>query len=121
MSWRRGLPRHGGRGGTADERRDTPRCGEAHGRCGRTQVGLVAVGTARGRRRPGRRWLAGVVHVPPDLCLGTAEVGNWNLASHRNRTPVRFLTGAIDEMMLYSSALSDEDVARLYEHGRPPR
>lgn len=56
-----------------------------------------------------------------DLSLGTAEIGNWNMASHRNRTPVRFFSGAIDEMMLYSSALSDRDVARLYEQGRPPR
>jgi hypothetical protein len=56
-----------------------------------------------------------------ELSIGSAEVGNWNMAAHRNRTPVRFLTGAIDEMMLYSTALSDEEVARLYEQGRPAR
>src|SRR5262249_53094401 len=55
------------------------------------------------------------------LRLGTAEVGNWNLASHRNRTPIRFFTGAIDELMVYSAALTDEEMARLYEQGRPVR
>jgi hypothetical protein len=55
------------------------------------------------------------------LRLGTAEVGNWNLASHRNKTPIRFFTGAIDELMVYSAALTDEEVARLYEQGRPGR
>lgn len=54
------------------------------------------------------------------LRLGDAEVGNWNVASHRNASPVRYFTGCIDEFLLYSRALSGQEIERLYQQGRPP-
>jgi hypothetical protein len=54
------------------------------------------------------------------LRIGDAEIGNWNLASHRNRTPVRFLSGRIDELMIFGRALSKDRIGQLYTQGRPP-
>jgi hypothetical protein len=53
------------------------------------------------------------------LRVGTAELGNWNMAAHRNTTPIRFLTGSMDEFLLFSRALSQQEIARLYEQGKP--
>jgi hypothetical protein len=53
------------------------------------------------------------------LRIHDAEIGNWNLASHRNNCPVRFFSGCMDELMLFSRALSDADVERLCKQGRP--
>jgi hypothetical protein len=52
--------------------------------------------------------------------IGDAELGNWNIASHRNNSPVRFLTGCMDEFMMFSRPLNADEVARLYAQGRPP-
>jgi hypothetical protein len=54
------------------------------------------------------------------LTIGDAEIGSWNVAGHRNSTPVRFFSGCMDEFLLFAAALSDEEVAQLYEEGRPP-
>jgi hypothetical protein len=54
------------------------------------------------------------------LKIGDAELGNWNIATHRNPSPVRFFSGCMDEFMLFSRALGDEDVKQLYEQGKPP-
>ena len=54
------------------------------------------------------------------LRIGDAEIGNWNSASRRNDNPVRYLSGCIDEFMLFSRALADEEIERLSEYGRPP-
>jgi hypothetical protein len=54
------------------------------------------------------------------LHIGDAELGNWNIATHRNNCPIRFLNGCMDEFMMFSRALDTEEIARLYEQGRPP-
>ena len=54
------------------------------------------------------------------LRIGAAAIGNWDIAAHRNNTPIRFLSGRMDEFMLFSRALSDQEVERLYDQGRPP-
>jgi len=54
------------------------------------------------------------------LRVGEAEVGNWNAAAHRNKTLVRYLNGCMDELMLFTRALSGDEVARLYSQGQPP-
>jgi hypothetical protein len=54
------------------------------------------------------------------LRLGNAEVGNWNATARRHQHPVRYFSGCIDEFLLFSRALGEEEVARLYEQGRPP-
>jgi ferric-dicitrate binding protein FerR (iron transport regulator) len=54
------------------------------------------------------------------LRIGDAEIGNWNVAAHRNKTVVRYLNGCMDEVMLFTRALSGDELARLYAQGRPP-
>lgn len=54
------------------------------------------------------------------LRVAEAELGSWNLASHRNRTPVRFFSGCIDEFVIFSRPLGGGEVERLYTQGRPP-
>lgn len=56
------------------------------------------------------------------LRVGDVELGNWNIASHRNNCPVRHLSGGIDEFMMFSRALSDDEIDGLYkgkvDHGK---
>ena len=54
------------------------------------------------------------------LRIGAAQLGNWNIATHRNKTPVRYLTGCMDEFMLFSRPFNDREVEQLYTQGRPP-
>ena len=53
------------------------------------------------------------------LRIGDAELGNWNMARHRNPSAVRFFTGCMDEFLLFSRALSDEEIERHCLEGRP--
>jgi hypothetical protein len=54
------------------------------------------------------------------LRVGGAEIGNWNIAAHRNKSPIRYFSGCIDEFLLFSRALSGEEIERLATQGRPP-
>jgi hypothetical protein len=54
------------------------------------------------------------------LRIGTAELGNWNPATFRTKSPVRNFTGCVDEFVLLSRPLTAEEVERLYLQGRPP-
>jgi hypothetical protein len=54
------------------------------------------------------------------LLLGDAEIGNWNIGSRSHNHPIRYLSGCIDEFMLFSRALGADEVERLYGQGRPP-
>jgi len=55
------------------------------------------------------------------LRLGDAELGNWTLGNRvRERSPVRYFNGCMDEFMLFSRALMEDEIARLYTQGRPP-
>jgi RNA polymerase sigma factor (sigma-70 family) len=61
------------------------------------------------------------ISVPFDVPLrvGDAEIGNWHAAG--NPSPaIRYLDGCIDEFLLFSRALDDEEIGRLYTAGRPP-
>ena len=53
--------------------------------------------------------------------IGDAEIGNWNLGPRPHTNPVRFFTGCMDEFLLYTRALTDPEVGRLYARGRPLR
>jgi hypothetical protein len=53
------------------------------------------------------------------LCIGNAEIGNWNIASYANRQPIRNLNGCMDEFLLFSRALTKEDIQKLYAQGKP--
>jgi hypothetical protein len=54
------------------------------------------------------------------LRIGDAELGNWNMATHRNITPIRFLSGSMDEFLMLSRPLSADEIGQLYAQGRPP-
>lgn len=54
------------------------------------------------------------------LRIGDAQLGNWNTAAHRNNTPVRFLSGCMDEFLMSARPLNDQEIERLYTQGRPP-
>jgi ferric-dicitrate binding protein FerR (iron transport regulator) len=54
------------------------------------------------------------------LRIEKAELGNWNIASHRNNNPIRHFTGCMDEFLLFSRALTDAEISRIYTAGRPP-
>ena len=60
------------------------------------------------------------VQLEVKLCVGEAELGNWNVATHRNSTPIRNLNGSMDEFLLFSRALDAAEIERLYQSGRPP-
>jgi hypothetical protein len=55
------------------------------------------------------------------LRIGDAELGNWNVPVRRDNSHLRYLNGCMDEFMLFARALSREEIARLYEQGRPPQ
>ncbi len=60
--------------------------------------------------------------VPFDLPLriGNAELGNWNTDPRRSKQPIRYLSGCMDEFMIFGRALGAQEVAALYQQGRPP-
>lgn len=55
------------------------------------------------------------------LRIGEAELGNWNVASHRNNHPVRNFCGCMDEFLMFARPLTAEEIGRFHELGRPPR
>jgi hypothetical protein len=54
------------------------------------------------------------------LRIGDVELGNWNLGARPHKSPIRYFSGCIDEFMLFSRALGDDEIERLYTQGRPP-
>jgi hypothetical protein len=54
------------------------------------------------------------------LRLGNAEIGNWDIASYRNKSFVRYFSGCMDEFLVFARALSADEVERLADQGRPP-
>jgi hypothetical protein len=68
----------------------------------------------------GRPVTEALVQLDLPLRIGAAELGNWNPATFRTKSPVRNFNGCIDEFVLLSRALSGEEVERLYLQGRPP-
>lgn len=54
------------------------------------------------------------------LRIGNAELGNWNTDVSRSRQPIRYLSGCMDEFMLFGRALGGPEIATLYQQGRPP-
>jgi hypothetical protein len=72
-------------------------------------------------------YVNGKVVAPPEglqldvaLCIGNAEIGNWNVTTRRHNHPVRYFTGCVDEFLLFARALSEAEVEKLYTKGRPP-
>ena len=51
--------------------------------------------------------------------IGKAQIGNWNAPREGGSYPVRNLNGRMDELLIYSEALSIEEVRELYSVGQP--
>jgi hypothetical protein len=65
-----------------------------------------------------------IAHLPLKfdipIRLGDVELGNWNVATHRNDSPLRNFNGCIDEFVLYSRALTEPEIEQFHAFGRPP-
>jgi hypothetical protein len=61
------------------------------------------------------------VRLGPPYRLGSAELGNWNARVGPNPTPsfIRNLGASLDEFELFSRALSDAEVLKLFTEGKP--
>ena len=56
------------------------------------------------------------------LRIGNAEIGNWGQPFREEPTfAIRNLNGRMDEIAIFRSALSDEEISRLYEASRSGR
>ena len=52
------------------------------------------------------------------IVLGNSEIGNWN--HHRdNSKDIRSLNGRMDEFLIFSSALSSDEIKNIYAQGKP--
>ena len=52
--------------------------------------------------------------------FGNGEIGNWGLPNRPDESyAIRNLNGAIDEFAIFSEALTDEEIRKLYEVGNP--
>ncbi len=51
--------------------------------------------------------------------FGPADLGNWNVASSRDGSPIRHFSGRMDEFVLFGRALAEGEVRRLYKEGGP--
>jgi ferric-dicitrate binding protein FerR (iron transport regulator) len=80
-----------------------------------------------GKRKQVTHYLNGVavshdvLKLRPPFRIGDAELGNWNPGRFSGTTPyfIRHFSGVMDEFMLFSRALSDEEISRLYSEGNP--
>jgi hypothetical protein len=66
------------------------------------------------------------IERPVTLRLETSELGNWGLPfrgpdGRPHPTAIRNLAGAMDELSIFDRALTDADLARLFEAGDPYR
>src|SRR5262249_39714564 len=60
------------------------------------------------------------ITVEAPLRVGAAELGNRNVASFSGKQPVRYFSGCMDEFLLFSRALTAQEVERFYAQSRPP-
>ncbi len=59
------------------------------------------------------------IRTPVSLQIGYADVGNWSVGAHSTIYPVRHFSGRMDELLLFSRALADEEVKQIYATGTP--
>lgn len=57
--------------------------------------------------------------VPVAFSIGSARLGNWNPLDTPTLAPNRPLRGDIDEFLLFDRALNAQEIAAIYEAGRP--
>jgi hypothetical protein len=66
----------------------------------------------------GRPVKRATIQKPHPLSLGKAELGKWGLPDGRS-PPIRNFSGRMDEFMLFNQALTEAEIAALFERGRP--
>jgi len=81
------------------------------------------------RTHVGRHFINGVMvtdfkeeEINPEerIVIGDGELGNWGLPQgSKPRAEVRSFNGRMDEFLMFSEALSPEEIAKLYQIGRP--
>lgn len=67
----------------------------------------------------GERVVAHPLSFETKLRIGDAELANWGVPPRAGGASIRNLIGLIDEFAVFSDALSDEEIRRLYEAGQP--
>ena len=55
----------------------------------------------------------------PKMRIGDADLGNWTDPIWPDSNAIRSLNGRIDEFAIYSTALSADEIRKIYEEGRP--
>ncbi|WDI40584.1 LamG-like jellyroll fold domain-containing protein [Bremerella sp. P1] len=66
------------------------------------------------------RHIVPVEQMPASAQIGTASIGNWELPTLPDAEfAVRNLNGRIDEFMIFSSALTSDEIQDIYDHGKP--
>ncbi len=56
----------------------------------------------------------------PATRIGAASIGNWSQPTREDaQFAIRNLNGSIDELAIFSAALSADEVKEIYEHGKP--
>jgi hypothetical protein len=53
------------------------------------------------------------------LSIGNAELGNWGAAVGGDKSPIRNLSGRMDEFFLFRTALTAEEIQKFYRAGEP--
>lgn len=53
------------------------------------------------------------------VVFGPCEIGNWGLPTERHQFPVRNFNGRLDEFMIYRAALTSQEIAEIYQAGKP--
>ncbi len=52
--------------------------------------------------------------------IGTASIGNWSVPTKPDsRFAIRNLNGSMDEFALFAAALTDDEIKKIYDNGRP--
>jgi Concanavalin A-like lectin/glucanases superfamily/FecR protein len=67
----------------------------------------------------GRAISHGSLPDPIPLRIGHADIGNWNVSRAYFPDKIRSLNGRIDEFAILRRALSEEEILRMYELGKP--
>ena len=58
-----------------------------------------------------------VLKRPQDIILGKADIGNWTSSAKSNA--IRSLNGRLDEFIIFSTPLGDQEIEDLYRQGTP--
>jgi hypothetical protein len=60
-------------------------------------------------------------YLVENVTIGAASLGNWSEPVYRTdpHFAVRNLNGSMDEFAMFAAALTAEEIAGIYDHGKP--